>query len=80
MNEFLALIDQKCQACDRELSSSEIQDFECRTDGTTDDALYCPTHVSSYLTLCLECCGVYTANLGGICQHCLEFAGDGERY
>ncbi len=72
MNEFIALIDQQCKACGRELSSSEIQEFECRTDGTADDILYCPPHVSTYLTLCLECCGVYTVNLGGICRYCLK--------
>jgi hypothetical protein len=80
MNEFITLIDQQCQACGRELSLSEVHDFECRTDGTTDDILYCLDHISSYLTLCLECCGVYTANLGGTCQHCLESAKNGERY
>jgi hypothetical protein len=80
MNEFITLIDQQCQACSRELSPNEVLDFECRTDGTTDDILYCPEHVPSYLTLCLECCGVYTANLGGVCQHCLESSKNGERY
>ena len=78
MNELITLIDQQCRACGRELSPSEVRDFESRTDGTTDDVLYCPTHVSSYLTLCLECCGVYTANLSDTCQYCLESVRNGE--
>ncbi|MEK6570317.1 MAG: hypothetical protein AABZ61_03040 [Bacteroidota bacterium] len=79
MNDLIALIDQQCQGCGRELSPSDINEFECCTDATADDVLYCRTHVSSYLTLCLECCGVYTANLGGICRYCLEFVSNGER-
>ena len=79
MNELIALIDQQCQACSRELSPSEVQEFECRTDGATDDVLYCPAHVPSYLVLCLECCGVYTANPGGICRFCLDATSNGER-
>ena len=79
MRELIVLIDQQCQACGRELTPSEIDEFECRTDGTTDDALYCSAHVPSYFTLCLECCGVYTANPGGICRYCLELASNRER-
>jgi len=79
MNDFIALIDQQCQACGRELTPREAQEFESHTDGTAEEVLYCPAHVPSHLALCLECCGVYTANLGGICRYCLEAASNGER-
>ena len=79
MSELITLLEGVCWACGRELRPSDIDDFKCHTDGTTDDLLYCPTHVPSHLTLCLECCGVYTVNLGGICRYCLESITNGEQ-
>ena len=68
------LIEQQCHACGGELHQQDIDEFEGRTDGTTDDLLHCPAHTPSYLTLCLECCSFYTVNLNGICRYCLESA------
>jgi hypothetical protein len=74
----VTFIDQQCHACGKALCQEEAEEFEGRTDGTADDLLYCSAHLPSYLTLCLECCGVYTANLGGTCRYCLEDASNGE--
>lgn len=71
-DEALLLADTECRACGLELTPAGADTLLFLTDGTADQVGYCAEHISSYLSVCLECCGVYTANPGGVCLYCLE--------
>ncbi|MGA9364344.1 MAG: hypothetical protein WBW16_08250 [Bacteroidota bacterium] len=72
LDEALLQADTECRACGVELAPTGAGTSLFLTDGTADQMSYCAEHIGSYLSVCLECCGVYTANPGGVCLYCLE--------
>ncbi len=72
LNEVVLLSEAQCHTCGKELTVAEVDAFESRTDGAGAFDVYCAAHIASRFALCLECCGVYTANPSGICRYCLE--------
>jgi hypothetical protein len=72
LEETLLMTETQCRVCGVELPSNGADNSSFLTDGTAEQSCYCAEHVSSYMQVCIECCGVYTANPGGVCQYCLE--------
>jgi hypothetical protein len=76
LDEVLLMDEMECGACRREPTSDDAEAYQYQTDGTEATSMYCSDHIPSYLSVCIECCGVYTANPGGVCQYCLGTAND----
>jgi hypothetical protein len=71
LDEVLLLDELECRACRRKLTSADVEVYQCQTDASIAVNIYCSKHIPSYLSVCLECCGVYTANPRGVCRFCL---------
>lgn len=76
LDEPLLLTETECRACGSELATDGADANRFLTDGSAESSTYCTEHLRSYLSVCVECCGVYTANLGGICEYCLGRTND----
>ena len=64
-----------CCLCDYHLTVQELEEFYGAADEQIHGDVYCRVCMESWLILCRECSGRYTA--GGICGECAGRAGEG---
>jgi hypothetical protein len=59
-----------CCFCERPLSVQELSEFYGLADEGLHSEVHCRTCLETYLRLCHECSGRYTADDQGICAEC----------